>query len=195
MVATEILVEEHRIILSVLKALEKVIGNVDNGKHLDAELGEKIVRFVKEFADSCHHGKEEAKLFKWMRERHIGPGPVGMLEEEHEIGRGYVRCMRDAMTSGDNDRFCECGRALIELLRIHIDREDHGVFIMADDSSQPGDDAHLVSNYDIVEDDAGGRRHESGLALAQEICEAAGVACVTLRELPQIARHYLKVPV
>ncbi len=195
MQATDILTEEHRIILCVLDALEKVIDGIENGAEWNPELGEKMVRFIKEFADSCHHGKEEAKLFKWMREQHIGYGPVGMLEEEHETGRGFVRGMHSAITGRDDARFCECGRSLIEMLRVHIEREDHGVFVMADDSSRPGDDQHLLADFANVEEEAGGRRHERGYALAQEICDAAGVPCVSLHELPHLTRFYFNVSV
>lgn len=195
MIATDILREEHRIILSVLRALEKICDAIDNGDPVDTGLGEKIISFIREFADACHHGKEEARLFKWMRRQQIGMGPVGMLEEEHETGRSFVRAMHGALEAGEDRRFGEAARGLIDMLRNHIDREDHGVFVMADDVLQNGDDRSLVDEYAEIESEAGGHRHSAGLALAQEICEAAGVPCVTMRELPNVSRYYLSVSV
>lgn len=193
MISTEILREEHRMILCVLRALEKFCDDIDADHRLDRERGEKIVSFIREFADGCHHGKEEARLFKWMRRRQIGLGPIGMLEEEHETGRGFVRVMQDALEPGDDRRFGEAARGLIDMLRAHIDREDHGVFVIADDVLQTDDDRTLVGEYADTETEAGGHRHTWGLTIAQEICEAAGVPCVSLRELPNLSRHYLSV--
>jgi hemerythrin-like domain-containing protein len=195
MIATDILREEHRIILSVLRALEKICEGIDSGARVDKELGEKIVSFIREFADACHHGKEEARLFKWMRRRQIGMGPVGMLEEEHETGRSFVRAMHGALDAGDHRRFGDAARGWIDMLRTHIDREDNGVFVIADDVVQTDDDRSLIDAYAEAEAEAGGHRHSAGLALAREICDAANVPCVTLRELPNISRYYLSVPV
>lgn len=65
MKATEILMEEHEVILRVLTALEMELVKLKAGKSKPAFYVD-AAEFIKGFADGCHHAKEEGVLFKYM---------------------------------------------------------------------------------------------------------------------------------
>jgi hemerythrin-like domain-containing protein len=66
MKATEILMEEHRVIEGVLKTLETAAQYLEMGLPVRPGLFLEAADFVRGFADGCHHKKEEQVLFKSM---------------------------------------------------------------------------------------------------------------------------------
>jgi hypothetical protein len=54
--------------------------------------------FFRNFADRCHHSKEEDELFPKMVEHGIPKegGPIGVMLMEHDQGRAFVRGMSEA---------------------------------------------------------------------------------------------------
>ena len=63
MKATEQLIQEHQGIMLMLNIMNKVADKIEKAKELNKEHTEKIIEFLKIFADKCHHGKEEDILF------------------------------------------------------------------------------------------------------------------------------------
>lgn len=92
--AIEIMMEEHKNIKLMLKVVRKVSLNVLNGKDVDFDEFDKIIDFIKNYADKHHHQKEEDYLFNRMVEEMgtIADKLVnaGMLVE-HDLGRLYVK--------------------------------------------------------------------------------------------------------
>lgn len=76
---TDILEEEHRAIKRMLKVAEAVSGQLESDGKIPLEDLERIVDFIRGFADRCHHGKEEDLLFKEMITAGIPKegGPLG----------------------------------------------------------------------------------------------------------------------
>ena len=66
MEATEILMQEHRVIERVLTTLEAGAARVDAGQPMRPGFFIEATDFVKGFADGCHHRKEEGVLFTAM---------------------------------------------------------------------------------------------------------------------------------
>jgi len=138
--STKILKEEHKVILSVLEVLGKILRRGNEGGEVDYAGIEKCVRFFKLFADACHHGKEEDILFPELEAKGIPRhgGPIGMMIYEHELGRSLVRKMRDSLESAlkgnieARGSLFEAGWSYINLLRSHIGKEDECLFSMAD---------------------------------------------------------------
>ena len=60
---TEILSGEHRVIEQVLTCLEQIAETCRKDGRLDKLSAEQALNFFRNFADRCHHGKEEAHLF------------------------------------------------------------------------------------------------------------------------------------
>ena len=63
MIPTEDLIHEHKAIKVMLSIMSKIAEDIKTKKGFDTEDVEKIVDFLKTFADKCHHGKEETTLF------------------------------------------------------------------------------------------------------------------------------------
>jgi hemerythrin-like domain-containing protein len=126
--AIQTMMDEHQTILRVLACLEKLVDE-------QAATFAKITGFLREYADSLHHGKEEDLLFPALEATGIPTeaGPTVVMRMEHEEGRALVRRMRELATSEPFDRAAIVEPALqfVGLLRAHIAKEDHILYPMA----------------------------------------------------------------
>src|SRR5574341_724383 len=174
---TQVLKEEHALILEALDALERKIAQVESGAPADRVYFEKAVEFLRTFADKCHHGKEEHLLFKTMVERGFPreAGPIAVMLHEHDVGRAFVRGIAEAATSPAADpapvrRIIENGRGFIQLLRAHIEKENTILFPMADNVLGPEDQAYLEKEFERFEaEETGAGVHEASLKLLEEL--------------------------
>jgi len=82
---TEILMQEHRVIEQVLDCLERMAQRVEAGDELDLESAKQAIDFFRNFADRCHHGKEEDCLFPLLEQKGFSreQGPTGVMLHEH----------------------------------------------------------------------------------------------------------------
>jgi hemerythrin-like domain-containing protein len=171
---------EHRVIEQVLGCLEALAGQaVEDGK-LDGTSARQALDFFRNFADGCHHGKEERHLFPLLESRGFPRegGPTGVMLHEHEEGRLHVRAMEEAIESaaaGDREavfRFSDHARSYARLLREHIFKEDNRLFPMANDAFGGGDQDALLASFGKVEhQEMGEGTHEKYLRLADELAE------------------------
>ena len=140
MTPTEVLMEEHRLILAVLDSLEEAAGRLDSGEQIDPEFFIDAAEFVSGFADKCHHGKEEDILFVAMTARDMpqDSGPVAVMLAEHDEGRRYTagfRAAAEQMKQGDSDVTADVVRNVfdyVNLLREHIIKEEDVLFPMVE---------------------------------------------------------------
>jgi len=72
---------EHKIILQVLDAAEREARRMGETGEVRTERLEQMVDFFRNFADRCHHAKEEKLLFVRMEERGMSreAGPIGVM--------------------------------------------------------------------------------------------------------------------
>jgi hemerythrin-like domain-containing protein len=183
MKATQILMEEHRVIERVITSLEQGADRLEQGKPIEPAFFIDAAQFIKGFADGCHHKKEEGVLFKAMIDAGLPSqgGPVNMMLAEHEQGRIYTRGMREAaeqLQAGDQtarERVLQNARGYAALLRQHIVKEDSVLFPMADRVIPAREQDGLVEDFERVEhEDTGEGVHEKYLALANRLEKAAG---------------------
>jgi hemerythrin-like domain-containing protein len=140
MKATQILKEEHRLIERVLTALQTAASRVSQGVEMRPAFFISAALFIKNFADGCHHRKEEGVLFVAMNESGMPTqgSPIGVMLADHEQGRLFTFEMKDAAQkweAGDSSaRPAMVHNALgyVALLRQHISKEDNILFPMAD---------------------------------------------------------------
>ena len=159
MKATETLMTEHRAIERMLAVLETAAQRLDAGERPRPDLFREAVDFVRNFADRCHHGKEEDNLFPRMEARGVprNGGPLGMMLMEHDEGRAYVGAVAgaiDAYEAGDESAarvIAENARGYAELLRQHIMTEDNVLFPMADGVLSVDDQQELAQTFDRIE--------------------------------------------
>ena len=152
MQATTILKEEHNVIELVLTMLESVVAGVRQGESVPAEFARWSIGFFRQFADGCHHHKEEEALFPLLISRGLPKegGPVGVMLAEHEQGRRLIREMETATEENpvNAQRFVAAAEQYAALLRQHIWKENNVLFPMADRLLSPADDVHLLEAYE-----------------------------------------------
>ncbi|MFQ6107196.1 MAG: hemerythrin domain-containing protein [Thermoplasmata archaeon] len=177
---TEELKEEHNAIKKMLEVMGKVAERLDSGGRVNAEHLDRIVEFLKVFADKCHHGKEEDLLFPAMIEAGAPKegGPIGVMLKEHEIGRGYIRSMGKSISNygkGDKQASSDIARdtrAYTHLLSQHIEKENTVLFAMADKILSEGKRKELIEGFEEIEKNViGPGRHEEFHELLHELSE------------------------
>jgi len=198
---TEILKAEHRVIERVLAGLEALAAKATETGQLEADAAAQAVDFLRNFADRCHHGKEEAKLFPALERKGFSPeaGPTAVMRSEHEQGRAYTRALAeslDAAGRGDAQalkRFTEAAQGYVDLLRQHIQKEDHCLFAMADSALSADEQKALLEAFEQVEhEDMGAGTHERSLTIADELCRRYGLAVPAAGEPALSCCHHHK---
>jgi hemerythrin-like domain-containing protein len=183
MKATDILMDEHRVIEQVLSCLEKLADRCAAGEKLDEASALEALEFFRNFADRCHHGKEEGHLFPLLEARGFRRegGPTGVMLHEHEEGRGFVAAMAEAIERHAPRDFAQHARAYVKLLREHIHKEDQCLFPMAAGILSGADAEALAQSFGHVEQaEMGEGTHERFLQLANDLAERLGVPRVRI---------------
>lgn len=162
MKATDILMDEHRLIEQVLECLEDAALRLEDGEDISAEFFIDAAEFIQGYADGSHHRKEEDILFTAMTAKDMPGdfGPVGVMLSEHEEGRrltaGFLAAAR-ALGDGDAGAAAEIApNALgyVNLLREHIFKEDNVLYPMAEQLLDAADQQQMSRQFEqILADD------------------------------------------
>jgi len=189
MKATDVLKEEHRVIERMLKSLEAGASRLEAGLPVRPGFFLEAAAFFKGFADGCHHKKEEDVLFVSM-EAHGIPldgGPIGMMLSDHEMGRAYIRSLREnALRWQEGDESSRLtvvhnARDYAALLRQHIAKEDNILFPLADRVIPlPQQDQIWVGFEQVEHEETGEGIHEKYLALAETLEKEVRTAKIDL---------------
>jgi hemerythrin-like domain-containing protein len=132
------LYDEHRVIERIVGGLGRLAALAIEGAEVPLAAVFETIDLMRQCTDAYHHGKEEKILFPMLVEqrRFRLRVPVGVLNREHEIGRGHVREMARAAAErleGEwQEHFCRHAVAYQGLLRSHVAKEDKGLFPTAD---------------------------------------------------------------
>jgi len=157
------LLQEHGSIKVLLRILEKMCGKLEFKENVDSADMKKIVALIREFADKCHHGKEENLLFPAMKENNI-PEEVSLVDlliEEHNAGRNLVKNMAESIGQKDLAKFSENARGYVKLLDQHINKENTILFPMAGKSLTEEKQKKLAEGFEDIEKNVIGEgRHE-----------------------------------
>lgn len=159
MKSVERLKTEHELIERGLNLLEKAGAGLQAGQSLPNGFPEWTARFFQQFADQCHHAKEEDVFFPVLEQRGIPEqgGPIGVMLHEHVLGRDCVARMRQASQGHPFDArtFAEAARQYIPLLRQHIFKENNVLFHLAERVMSQADDADVTGRFSQVEQERG----------------------------------------
>lgn len=128
---TDVLREEHRVILKALDVLDVARERLSAGEPVADAAWHALLDWLRASADARHHAKEEQVLFPAMLRAGVPGegGPIDVMLEEHELGRSLVAAMREGpatLRAAAADRY-------VRLLRDHIDKENLVLFPLADD--------------------------------------------------------------
>lgn len=138
--AIELMMDEHKNIKEMLKVVRKACFSVLEGEEVNYEDFYNMIHFIRNYADSHHHKKEEIMLFNRMVDE-IGETAekvvrYGMLVE-HDLGRLYVTNLNEALEALKNGN-AEAKLDVIanavsytNLLERHIHKEDNVIYKFA----------------------------------------------------------------
>jgi len=138
--AINLMVDEHKYIKRMLVVIRKACIGIINGKDIDYADFDKMIDFVRNYADNHHHGKEEKILFSKMIDEIGGAAEklvrFGMLVE-HDLGRLFIKNLEEALLAvrnGDEDAKVDVianAVSYTHLLIRHIDKEDNVAYPFA----------------------------------------------------------------
>jgi hemerythrin-like domain-containing protein len=171
--AIEDLRNEHEAIISGLQILDTLSRRIDRGLDVQRRDIHDFIGFLREFADKCHHGKEEGILFPALINSGMEKegGPIEAMLSEHAKGRELIKEM-DAAVSGkeDNKRFARAAKEYSDLLQAHIAKENDVLFPLAENTLTA---PQLDQIYDVFEQHErkviGAGRHDDLHALLKKL--------------------------
>lgn len=138
--AIDLMIDEHKYIKRMLLVVRKACFKVFKGEEVNYDDFYSMISFIRNFADSHHHKKEEVMLFNKMVDE-IGETAekivkYGMLVE-HDLGRLYISGLDEALKSlknGDEESVLDVisnAVSYTHLLTRHIDKEDKVIYKFA----------------------------------------------------------------
>lgn len=166
--AIQVLRHEHEAILMALSILDRIAADAKGGEAAPQDIA-AFIGFLREFADTCHHGKEEGLLFPALLAAGLPAegGPVAVMLSEHAHGRELVGQMAQA---ADADAFAAAAAAYGAHMRQHIDKENNVLFVMADQMIPAETLASLHAAFEQHEEKVMGHgRHEELHAMLKEL--------------------------
>ncbi|MCU0679108.1 MAG: hemerythrin domain-containing protein [Planctomycetes bacterium] len=168
------LVKEHGPIKLMLRVLDKVGERLGAGEALSKSNMKQAIVFIREFADKCHHRKEEALLFPAIKENKIPAETelVGRFLKEHISGRRFTQGMEEAILTSDTSQFLASARGYVKLLDQHIDRENQALFPLVKKSLSAVKLEKLAVGFEDVEKNIiGAKRHEELSGIIRQLKE------------------------
>lgn len=128
---------EHQLILRMIAQMRAKAERLARGGDLDPVFISVVVDFIRSYADRCHHGKEEAILFRELAGRQLSDEDARAMQQlidDHVWARGKTRELVDASDEYFGGR-AEALRHVESVLRQlaefypgHIAREDKEFF-------------------------------------------------------------------
>ncbi len=147
----ETMMEEHELIVAVLASLRTMAEKLEAGGQVQRQDVADFGTFFRQFADKCHHGKEEDRLFRKMVEAGFPreAGPIGVMLAEHDAGRAEVRSLVEVgagsgpLSPAETTTLIACAGDFVPLLYGHIQKENNILYPMAQQAIPPAEFARL----------------------------------------------------
>jgi hemerythrin-like domain-containing protein len=173
MKALDILMDEHRVIEKVLNSLEIGANRLAAGENIPMDFFLKAADFIKNFADGCHHQKEEGILFVAMEANGMqrDEEPVSVMLEDHVEARRLTRAIREGAEQAAAQQVFQNARDYVALLREHIQKEDHALFPIAENAIPIGQHPRLLADFNRADSENNVR--EKYIRIAEELAKAA----------------------
>jgi hemerythrin-like domain-containing protein len=146
MKCTNLLAQEHKVILRALDVLDQMAARVAEDHPVDAKDVETLLHFLRTFADDVHQSKEESALFPELRRTSAATEPaLRQMLFEHDQERSLVRGLDDSLHTKKGLEFGQLAGRLSDLLRNHIRKEDKILFEIVDRSLSAEQDDRVTT--------------------------------------------------
>lgn len=152
---------EHKAIKLMLNVMSNISKSIKDKKVFYTNDVEKIVDFLFVYVDKCHRNKEEAVFYPAliMTEYPADKMPVGLIINEHSIGKGYLdeivccveNCKIGSIFSGE--RIADCIANYVQLIRNHIKKEENDYFPIANKALSDEAQDEISKQFKIINDE------------------------------------------
>jgi len=166
---SEVLREEHVVIEHVLGVLDGMAEHLDEKESVPVKDMDAILEVAVNFADKCHHAKEERALFPLLEKYSPEEGKLlaHRLHGDHEAFRHLMGQMREEVPKvGARDpaatrMFAKNARTYASLLREHIAQETEKLLPLMDRAIPAKDSERLAEEFERIErEEVGAGVHE-----------------------------------
>jgi len=129
---------EHRLIERMIRVIGAELTRIEENGNVKPEFVDVTVDFIRTYADSCHHGKEEKILFRDLKLKPLTSELERILNElieEHRKGREVVAQLvkaKEQYLRGESEAvssIIEGMRWLVDFYPRHIEKEDRHFFL------------------------------------------------------------------
>jgi hemerythrin-like domain-containing protein len=132
-----VLTGEHLLIGRMINLVQGELAKIEQGKKVDLVFIDGVVEFAQNYADLCHHGKEESILFETLAMKRLIPEHKKLMDElvlEHIQNRKIINGLemaRERYMKGDPDAvgsIVTVCKGLVEFYPGHMEKEEKGFF-------------------------------------------------------------------
>jgi hemerythrin-like domain-containing protein len=177
----EILTHEHKIILKVVTAATGVAAALREGRQVKVSTLREIVGFMRNFADRCHHAKEEDLLFPALVRAGLPEttGPIAVLKSEHAQARacmGRLDATIDAYEKEDpaaREQIIADIACMGSLYPQHIEKENGVLFPMSEKILSADQLVDLAQQFEATERRLGEKSHDELEIMAGRLTQQA----------------------
>lgn len=170
--ALAIIREEHRVLRSVMHALEQVVQEMLT-RHADADhaLIACMLYYIEDFPERCHHPKEDEFLFRLLRERTSRADAVlDELQAQHVRSAqmmAYLQRLFVHYLGGAPDglrHFADAVESYAAFLADHMEQEEARVLPLAEQYLLPADWQAIDAAFRFNQDPLGGEQLQQQFA-------------------------------
>lgn len=138
MMPVGLLMIEHRLIERMIRIMNIELAKIKKDSKVNTSFIDTAVDFIRNYADRCHHGKEEDILFRELAKKKLSDEHQRIMRElieEHKMGRNNVRKLVEAKekhVQGNQDVIKDIVsnvEILVKFYPKHIEKEDKHFFI------------------------------------------------------------------
>lgn len=157
-IVLEQLHQDHVHMATIIDLVAYELDVIESGTSLDLELIEDALIYITAYPDACHHPTEDVVFAHLCSVVPDAKPQIDELQREHgqliATGRELLESVRaveeDALVT--RAELLDKGRAYVEQLRAHIDKEESGLFRLAAEHLGTADWAHIGTAIDAMED-------------------------------------------
>ena len=159
MKSTELLKQDHKIILRSLDVLEEIAAKVHMGERPNPQDVESMLRFLRVFEDEHHQTKEESALFpELMSCAQSEQRSLRQMLFEHDQERSLVEGLEEAVRTEKGIDFVGYTHRLCSILISHVYKEDHILFDIIEHSFSGEQDEKVVAEFKKFDESLGAER-------------------------------------
>lgn len=146
------LVNEHFLIKRLLQCVPRLIDDLKDNPDEASRWVERVIEFIRSYADRFHHAKEEDVLFKYFDEN---AEIFQVMHQDHEKARSHVRSIQEALKQGYYHVIADHLTAYRDLLVEHIKKEDEVLYPWIDRNLTTSQVGELFSRFSSIDKEFG----------------------------------------